>query len=269
VLLVTHSLDLVTRFCDEALWLDGGVIREQGDPKRVVDAYLMDVARAQNEAMGRDAIVPTTEMRSEPENLSPAAAEADNVRLEPGLPTGPQQPDDMLKAIDGRPSTNAGRREEPADMFRAIEGRWGTREAEIVSVDLFGPDGAAGHVFQSGDPLSVRMRVRAHQPLTDFVFGFGIFNADGVCCYGTNTGIEGAEAQALTGDAEVLIRLDRLDLVEGSYKLDVAVHRQNGAPYDYHRLLYTFRVTSRLKDTGIYRPQHRWTFTGDVRLTGL
>ena len=24
VLLVTHSLDLVTRFCDEALWLDGG-----------------------------------------------------------------------------------------------------------------------------------------------------------------------------------------------------------------------------------------------------
>ena len=31
VLLVTHSLDLVTRFCDEALWLDQGVVRGRGD----------------------------------------------------------------------------------------------------------------------------------------------------------------------------------------------------------------------------------------------
>ena len=31
VLLVTHTLDLVTRFCDEALWLDSGVARVQGD----------------------------------------------------------------------------------------------------------------------------------------------------------------------------------------------------------------------------------------------
>src|SRR3954467_12998624 len=51
VLLVTHSLDLVTRFCDEALWLDAGVAKEQGDPKRVVDAYLMDVAAAENRAL--------------------------------------------------------------------------------------------------------------------------------------------------------------------------------------------------------------------------
>src|SRR5438034_1540285 len=48
VLLVTHSLDLVTRFCDEALWLDGGVAKAHGDPKRVIDAYLMDVAGTEN-----------------------------------------------------------------------------------------------------------------------------------------------------------------------------------------------------------------------------
>ena len=51
VLLVTHSLDLVTRLCDEALWLDGGVARLQGDPKRVVDAYLLDVAGTQNKTL--------------------------------------------------------------------------------------------------------------------------------------------------------------------------------------------------------------------------
>ena len=53
VLLVTHSLDLVTRFCDEALWLDQGIVRGQGDPRRVIDAYLMDVAAAENKALDR------------------------------------------------------------------------------------------------------------------------------------------------------------------------------------------------------------------------
>src|SRR5688500_20099486 len=51
VLLVTHSLDLVTRFCDEALWLDAGRVRAQGDPKRVIDAYLLNVAAAESAAM--------------------------------------------------------------------------------------------------------------------------------------------------------------------------------------------------------------------------
>src|SRR5213079_1283716 len=42
VLLVTHSLGMVERFCDEALWMDGGTVRGVGDPKRVIDAYLTD-----------------------------------------------------------------------------------------------------------------------------------------------------------------------------------------------------------------------------------
>src|SRR5436190_20606157 len=47
ILLVTHSLGLVERFCDEALWLDGGTVRGVGDPKRVIDAYLTDVERSE------------------------------------------------------------------------------------------------------------------------------------------------------------------------------------------------------------------------------
>ena len=43
ILLVTHSLGVVERFCDEALWLDGGRVRAHGDPRRVIDAYLTAV----------------------------------------------------------------------------------------------------------------------------------------------------------------------------------------------------------------------------------
>ena len=222
VLLVTHSLDMVTRFCDDALWLDHGVVRAQGDPRRVIDAYLLDVAAAENKALARNPAV--------------------------SVSSSPEQPNDMMKAV---------------------EGRWGSREAEIVSVEFVRHNGVAAHVFESGEPLAIRMRVRAHQPLSDFVFGVALFSAEGVCCYGTNTDIEGAEPHEFTGDAEVGFVIDSLCLVAGTYSVDVAVHRRNGVPYDYHRSLYTIRVTSKLNETGIVRPPHRWTFSSSIRISGL
>src|SRR5207253_4787367 len=51
ILLVTHSLGLVERFCDEALWLDSGVMRAHGDPKRVVGAYLTAVEHTEEQLL--------------------------------------------------------------------------------------------------------------------------------------------------------------------------------------------------------------------------
>ena len=39
LLLVTHDLDAVERWCDEALWIEKGKVRERGAPRRVIDAY--------------------------------------------------------------------------------------------------------------------------------------------------------------------------------------------------------------------------------------
>lgn len=246
VLLVTHSLDMVTRFCDEAVWLDAGVIRAQGDPRRVTDAYRMEVAKSEGEhlaaAAERDAHIPTSNAQRPTPNVQ---------RSTEALPLAPA------------PS------EEPADMFRAVEGRWGSREAEIVAVDLAKADGERSHVFQSGEAMEIRLRVHAREPIADFAFGVAIFNAEGVCCCGTNTAIEGGTPRQLAGDGEVRFAIDHLWLVEGTYKIDVAVHRANGAPYDYHRQLYTFRVSSRAADVGIFRPPHRWTFSGGIDIAGL
>ena len=39
IVIVTHSIDIVRTMCNSAIWIDGGVIREQGDPNSVCDAY--------------------------------------------------------------------------------------------------------------------------------------------------------------------------------------------------------------------------------------
>src|SRR5258707_14578717 len=51
ILLVTHSLSLVERFCDQALWLDEGHAKGHGDPRRVVDAYLSAVEKGEDQLL--------------------------------------------------------------------------------------------------------------------------------------------------------------------------------------------------------------------------
>ncbi len=234
ILLVTHSLGLVERFCDEALWMDGGQMKGLGDPKRIVGAYITAVEVTEEHQLA----------------AGDARAQESAAVVSPDEPASAVLPDHPIETVAG-----------PADMFRATEGRWGSREVEITDVELRGPDGEAAHVFHSGQPLTVRIALRSPLEIDDFVIGIGLFNAEGVCCYGTNTSIEELKGERIVGDAEARFTIESLDLVEGTYKLDVAIHKVDGYPYDYHRLLYTFRVKSRTKDVGIYRPRHEWQFS--------
>jgi ABC-type polysaccharide/polyol phosphate transport system ATPase subunit len=234
VLLVTHSLNLVERFCDEALWLNEGRSRAMGDPRRVVSAYITDVEKQEERHM--------------------AAADA---RAQASL-------DVPSPGASAPGSPNAQGPEPPPDMFQATEGRWGSREGEITNVQLVGEDGTAAHVFFSGERVEIRLTLKAAKPLTDFVVGIGIFNVDGVCAFGTNTDIEELKADRLEGEGRITFAVDGLDLVAGTYQLDVGLHKLDGYPYDYHRLLYSFRVKSRTQDAGIYRPRHTWAFDGGV-----
>jgi len=255
VLLVTHSLNLVERFCDEALWLNDGRSRAMGDPRRVVSAYITDVEKQEERHMaGADA-------------KAQASVDASGVarrRPGPSAPGSPKAVHPESSALSGVEGPKAQEPEPPLDMFQATEGRWGSREGEITNVQLVGEDGAAAHVFFSGERVEIRLTLKAAAPLTDFVVGIGIFNVDGVCAFGTNTNIEELKADCLEGEGRATFAIDGLDLVAGTYKLDVALHKLDGYPYDYHRLLYSFRVKSRTQDAGIYRPRHTWAFDGGV-----
>ncbi len=259
ILLVTHGLAMVERFCDEAVWLEAGQNRTTGDPKRVVQMYLADVEQAEDQHLAsEDAKAQQTLLTQAPaETVSEPVAET-------AAPARPEEPSggsavEVVEVAEVATDDNP-----PTDMFAAKRGRWGSGAVRIEKVTLEGDRGSA-HVFHTGDPMTIRMQISAAQPVDDFAFGVSIFSTDGVCCYGTNTDIEEMKSESLEGAAEVVFAIERLDLVEGTYKLDVAVHKRDGFSYDYHRLLYTFRVKSGTKDAGIYRPRHVWRFTDNVR----
>ena len=214
ILFVSHDLAMVGKICDTVAWLKDGRLRMLGEPKRVVDAYLQDVAEKQEEDFlgKKDAAA-----------AAPAAA------------------------VDG------GR-----------EQRWGKREIEIRKVVLRGPGGEEKHVFSPDEGMVIEMDVAAREPQKDFVFGIGVFNSLGTLCYGTNTDLEELVPESIQGQGQVVCRIDKLGLINGTYYLDVAVHKRDGYPFDYHKSLYSFLVSSTKRDEGVSRLLHRWAFGPNI-----
>lgn len=226
ILIVSHGLGMIRTLCDQALWLKQGRIEEMGDPRMVVDAYLSDVAEKEERELSR--------LHSQ--TLEQYAL-AEEKKPEEEVPT---------------PSTGY------------EKNRWGSREIEIREAKLLDKEGKERHIFTTGEPMEVRMTIYARKKIKDFVFGVGIFNSAGVSCYGTNTHIERLSPQEFSGEGMVSFKIKKLDLIEGTYFLDVAAHQIDGTPYDYHCQLYTFRVQSPIADIGVFRPQHSWSFSSNI-----
>ncbi len=144
------------------------------------------------------------------------------------------------------------------------EERWGSGEVVLSRVVLVDNHGDELVAVGPGTLVSIDIDVTVRVPQDDFVFGVGIYHADGTCVYGTNTDLEGLMSERLDANARVRFIMPALDLVAGRYRIDAAVHTRNGRAFDYHRGAIYFVVGSRVHDIGIYRPKHQWKFDGGV-----
>ncbi len=255
ILFVSHDLATVKKICDRVAWLKSGRIMTIGEPSRVVDAYLQDVVERQEREFER---------RQEEIRRQSEIRKKEELRAEASRP-GEQEP----RESERRQETGRGEERRPEEEAREQERReqrWGKREIEITKVTLRNLEGQAKHVFSPEEGMVIEMEVVAYSRIEDFVFGIGIFNSQGICCYGTNTHLEDYTPVSIEGEGKVICRLEKLNLINGTYYLDVATHKRNGYPYDYHRNLYTFLVSSTYRDEGITRLPHRWEVSPNIQL---
>jgi len=149
------------------------------------------------------------------------------------------------------------------------EERWGSGEVLLKHVALTDHRGGELVAIGAGSPVTIDIDVEVRAPQNDFVFGLGIYHADGTCVYGTNTDVEGYASQRLDANARVRFVTPSLDLVAGTYRIDAAVHTRNGRAFDYRRNVVRFVVGSRVHDVGVYRPKHEWKFDGGVAFKSI
>jgi lipopolysaccharide transport system ATP-binding protein len=63
IILVSHDLSTVSRWCDTVIWLEDGRVQEQGMPQRVIDLYRQHVATQEAEVAVREHVHLAEEMR--------------------------------------------------------------------------------------------------------------------------------------------------------------------------------------------------------------
>ena len=216
LLLVSHDLDAVERWCDEALWLHAGEARDRGDPRRVIDHYREFIERGEER--------------------------------------------DLVERRDSPEAPKTGAEESP----KKKAARWGSREIEITAAKLCSADGDSRLLFHAEDKLRIELSYVVHDSQAiregDVVFGIAINRSDGLAVLGTNTDIEKIKLPPLGRMGVVAYEIARLGLLEGSYSLDVAVHKKEGYPYDYHQGILTFAVRWPQKQLGVVLPKHAWLF---------
>lgn len=140
--------------------------------------------------------------------------------------------------------------------------RWGDGEVVIDDVRLKDAAGAERAVFNHGDAVTVEIDYRVERPVKDLVFGVALVNANQITCWGSNTEIDRAFLSDPPPNGTVRCGISRLDLVQGTYSLDVAAHAKDGRAYDYIKRALSFAMRSPVGDEGVFRPPHEWGLSG-------
>ena len=222
ILFVSHGMEAIRSLCTRVLWLNHGQVQMLGDVEQVVDAYLLFVHEKEAEVLAER----HRRYQAVEEPPLPPAEESETPEEE--LPAPP-----------------------PLD-------RWGSGEVRFRKVCLLDEAEKECFLLLSGAPATIEMTYYAPQPIADPVFGIAIYRQDDLWAYGTNTEIDGLTVKEVHGPGTIRFHLPALHLLEGQYWLAVAAHDRDGTPYDYWQHCWEFSVYSRVRDMGVYRPEHRW-----------
>ncbi len=219
IIIVTHDLATIEKFCDRSVWINDGLIVCEGRSDEVVDAYLnfMNQKKVESEP-------------APPANNTPATEET------------PPENSEVNDSGEIDYSAN----------------RFGLKYVEIRKAEMLNSENKDVRIFRTGDRLSVKIHYHVNKPIDEYVFGFGFYTLDGECLYGNNTQIDRIKINPQNTDGTVSVIIEKLPLIAGKYVLNVAVVDADGTPMDFYRNYCEFEVVSEKRNMGYFNIEHEW-----------
>ena len=136
--------------------------------------------------------------------------------------------------------------------------RWGSGEARMTAVTVLDAEGKERHAFTPWEPFTIHIDYTAEKVLEDAVIGLALYRGDGTLVYGTNTLIDTSEPVKLERSGSIDLRVDSLRLANGSYTVDLALHRPDGFNYDFWRDICTVDIADKIQAVGEIALSHAW-----------
>jgi ABC-type polysaccharide/polyol phosphate transport system ATPase subunit len=178
--------------------------------------------------------------------------------------------DDYLADSNTREAEERRRAAENEPHGEEATWRRGSREVEIVKVELLDANGQPRDVFPTGAPVTVRMHYVAHKPVRRPVFGVALHHEGGLWLSGPNTRFDGLDIPEVRGAGYVDYTISALPLLMGRYLLSVAVVDDTMLhTYDHHDRRYLLVVQSEdLRERyGILSMPARWQWRENDTMT--
>ena len=213
VILVTHDMGTIIKYCDKVVVLNQGRFVAEGEPGKMVDLYKKILAGQFDE-----------------KDLEGIGQKADFA-------------DQLLREVkgDGRREGRGGTSEGAAADVKACESlqetdepwisrlnvnkdqqTYGTGAARIVDLGIFDHKGELSNLLLKGRPFTIKMKVRFEETVRDPIFAFTIKDSKGTEITGTNSMIEGCETGlARAGDVMTAEFAQEMNLQGKDYLLSL------------------------------------------------
>ena len=241
IVLVSHGMEMVRKFCERAILLHGGRVVCDDVPKRTIEAYHETLYGPEYFLIHPREGEITPDEGAGAEAEEPASVEEASVEE---AAVGESPPEVTAKA-EG-PEESIATEEAPHPDPTAYQ-RHGTLEAEVKEAALRNGRGEEKDSFVSGETFSVRLRIRCHEDLENPTVGMILTRFDqggGVLVYNTNTLWRNIKIGQLKKGEEFEVYFDQaVSLPEGTYYLNVGVADPEGLRLiDWHENLKAIRI---------------------------
>jgi ABC-2 type transport system ATP-binding protein len=245
IIIVTHDTNTVERFCNKAIWINNGIIRESGTSAKVVDAYLnfMNNEKYENIIEQQEKLAEDKGEQIEVEEL----LENNKVDKTSEVKESTEELNDIVESEILE-----------SDKIDYNANRFGLKYIEITKAEIRNGDGVKTTVVKAGEKIELDIYYKVNKRLDEYVFGMGFFTMDGVCIFGTNTQIDRLSIPHSKDIGMVKLFIGNLPLLSGKYILQVAVVDQNGTPMDFYRNYCYFDVINSDRSVGLVSINRKW-----------
>ena len=253
ILMVTHDLGSVMKYCDRVVLFHKGEKVGEGLPGQMVDKYKKILAgkdphaeqfmeeqnflgNVDEEAVDTAGTAGTTE-----KNVGTGIASGTAESASPGSCQSSQKPVGFMKDhLTLNPSSQ----------------QYGNGKAEILDFGVLDKDGRPSNVLLKGEEFSIKERIVFHDDITAPIFTFTIKDKRGMDLSGTNTLFEGKEIPAVKkGDEYFCTFTQRMNLQGGEYLLSISCtgfEEGEHTVYDRKYDITSITVLSNKNTVGIY-----------------
>ena len=235
ILMVTHDMSSVLKYCDRTIVLHKGKKISEGKPGEMVDLYKKILA-------GQMDLV--DEMLAEKNGAAGDKAASEKDAAETGTPDPTEKnasaPALMRDKMNVNPNVN----------------EYGNGKAHIVDFGMTDEKGKLTSLVLKGETFTIKERIRFSEKVESPIFTFTIKDKKGNDLTGTNTLFEGKETgTAQAGDEYEVSFTQRMDLQGGEYLVSMSCTGfEKGVHTVYHRLydLLNLTVISNKNTVGVY-----------------